>query len=65
MDVHLESKICPQVRQWCFLRKVVNASPQLKQSLAFSSLIQNSLSSIFLPICLKALRGKLLTAGLA
>jgi hypothetical protein len=65
MEVHFESKICPQVRQWCFRLKVVKASPQLKQSFAFSSLIQNSLSSIFLRICVKVLRGRLLTAGFA
>src|SRR5690349_7232089 len=65
MDVHLESKIWPQVRQWCLRRQVVKASPQLKQSLAFSSLIQNSRSKIFLRICEKAFVGILLMAGLA
>lgn len=47
-SVHLESKICPHVRQWCFRRNVEKGSPQWKQSFAFSSRIQNSLLSSLL-----------------
>lgn len=65
IEVHFESKICPHVRQWCFRLKVVKASPQLKQALAFSSRIQNSRSRIFRRIWVKALRDVFCPEGAA
>ena len=44
MEVHLESKMQPQVRQWCFLRTTLNTAPHEKHSLQISSAIQNSLA---------------------
>src|SRR5687768_10436569 len=41
--VHFESKMQPQVRQWCFLLKALNGVWQRKHSLTVSSFIQNSL----------------------
>lgn len=49
--VHLESKMQPQVRQWCFLRNAVKGVWQRKHSLTVSSFIQNSL----LRTCLRIL----------
>src|ERR1700761_2153041 len=43
MDVQLESKMQPHVRQWCLRRKAVNWVPQRKHSRHVSSAIQNSL----------------------